>query len=384
MNRKLFAHHLLSLLVLSLPFANLAARNHYDDISYRSWSQGPLTFQDFQIRYTPQDSREISHLSASIIPYTYLETNANLDYPIIVFTTVMDSNKSWYDPDRCNDLTLRYEQTRFNILEVYSRRMQNAFAAYPLERNRLNDYYDRLVSSTLDRFEMESDFGSDPIVVERYEQQYLNELDIVNVLPIQIPVLNLANWGFGLLIGIDHSRFGIPVSEGISSSTGISVGFEYMYKKLNIFIWGAFNSAKELKCDNFYYDEDYLYSWNKGDAVGVMVSSLNLGYKLFDKPYFSVTPFVGLGCYYIYDNPTFRSYFSSDLDRPDVISSAGLQGGLIVDWKIKRGLSFSSYDESKLRFQIFASRNKYDKLNASDYTLNMSVSYCFEFWGFSK
>ena len=210
MNRKLFARHLLYLLVLSLPFANVVARNLYDDESYRSWNQGPLTFQDFQIRHAPQENRKISHLSASIMSYPYLETNANLDYPIIVFTTVMDRNKSWYDPDRCSDLTLRYEQTRFNILEVYSRRMQNAFAAFPLERNRLHDYYDRLVSSTLERFEMESDYGSDPVVVERYEQQYLNELDTVNILPIQTPVLNLANWGFGLLIGIDHSRFGNP------------------------------------------------------------------------------------------------------------------------------------------------------------------------------
>ena len=385
MNIKLFAHHLLTVLVLTLPFADITAHNLTEDISGRSWNQGPLTWQDFQIRSVPQGEKKISHLSASITPFTYLDANpdanSNLDYPITVFSTVMDKDRSWYDPDRCTDLTLRYEQTRFNILEVYRRRMQNSFAANPLEHNRIHDFYNRLVTSTLERFEMESDYGSDPDVVERYEEQYLNELDTVNILPTRTPDVNRAYWGFGLLIGIDHSRFGAPVSDGIASTTGISVSFEYMYKKLNFFIWGAFNTSDTLKCDNFYYDQDYNYSWNRGNKTGVMISSFNLGYKLIDRPYFSVTPFVGFGCYYLFDNPTFRSYFNSDLNKPDEITGGGLQGGLIVDWKINRRIIYPSYDESKLRFQIFASRYKYDKLNTSAFTLNISVAYCFEFWG---
>lgn len=385
MDIRMFAFKVFFLCILTLPSVNATAQSFYEDEDgYKSWSSDPIKWKDFQVRYIPENQLPVSHISAGISHYTYMEKEGNLEFPVTYFTTYMDKIKSWYDPIRTNDVILRYEQTKFNILEVFSRRMQNAFATYPQDRKRLYDYYDRLLSSTLESFDMESNYGTESDVVERYEQQYINELDTVIIVPIKAPDLNLADWSFGLLIGLNHSRFGAPISDGISHSSGISICFEYMYKKMNLFIWGAFNKADTLKADNFYHDETSGFSWRIGDRTGVMISSFNVGYKLFDRPYFSVTPFIGYGCHYIYNQPTFKSYFNSDLNRPDEITCGGLQGGLIVDWKIRRSYSISSYDESKLRLQIFTSRSQYDKLDVTAGSLNISVSYCFEFWGMSN
>ena len=141
----------------------------------------------------------------------------------------MNKLASWYDPDKCTDWTLRYEQTRFDILEVMRRRLQNSFNRNFLEPN-LDAYYDQLISSTVDTYDRETNYGKDTLMIMRYEEMYRQELDTLKLVPPQVPVFETQNFALTFNTGLAFEKFGTSVSGGVPSVTGFQFGFGMLYK----------------------------------------------------------------------------------------------------------------------------------------------------------
>lgn len=229
MKRKTFAFKTLCLIVLAFPIINVSAQSLYEQ-SFRNWDEGPVSWDEFQVRHTPDDAKFVSNLYCSIEKDVNKEWIGNFKIPVLTTITKMNKLSSWYDPDKCTDWTLRYEQTRFDMLEVLRRRMQNSFNRNFMEQN-LEAYYEQLISSTMSAFDMESNYGTDTLVVLRYEEQYRNELDTMTMEPVQEPVFQTKDWGASLNIGIGYEKYGSPMSKGVTPAIGIQWVSECYTKK---------------------------------------------------------------------------------------------------------------------------------------------------------
>ena len=371
----------LCVLTLSMSFSVLSAQNLYNQ-SLRNWDEGPVTWSDFQERHIPDDSKYVSNLSCSIEKDVKKEKVGNFKFPVLKTTTKMSKLASWYDPDKCNDWTLRYEQTRFDMLEVLRRRMQNSFNRNFMEEN-LEAYYQQVINNTMSAIDMESNYGTDTAVVLRYEQQYRNELDTMTMVPVQVPVFETGNWGLSFNVGVEFENFGSPMSKGVSSVTGLKWGFGTLYKKWSFDFNGLLGWSGDLKCDNFYYDSKYDYTWSKGKKVTGGNITLGAGYKVLDNSNISLTPFAGIGVTFVDQNSDTPRYNNNNVFENSEISGFRTQAGLAFDWKFRRNLNIygygGDYTESKVRFAITGARTNFKTIGPT-YSLNLSILFQAESW----
>ena len=377
----MFKFKSLCVLTLSLSFAGLSAQNLYQE-SFRNWDEGPVKWSDFQVRHTPDDIKFVSNLYCNIEQEVKKEKTGNFKFPVLTTTTKMNKLSSWYDPDKCTDWTLRYEQVRFDMLEVLRRRMQNSFNRNFMEDN-LQAYYDQLISSTMTAFDMESNYGTDTLVVLRYEQQYRNELDTLKLVPVQVPVFEKRNWGASLSIGIGFEKYGSPMSKGVTPAIGIQWGLGALYKNFSFDLQCLLAWSGNLQCDNFYYDSKYDYNWTKGKKVRAGNANINAGYRMFDNSFMSVTPLIGIGVSFVdQDSDTPRGN-NTEVFESSEINGFRTQAGLAFDWKMRRNLNAyrygGDYTESKIRFAITGARTGFRGIGPT-YSLNASVTFLVESW----
>ena len=367
-------------MTLSLSFAGLSAQNLYEE-SFKKWDEGPVSWKDFQVRHIPEDSKYISNLSCAIEKNTRKEKIGNFKFPVLTTTTKMSKLSSWYDPDKCTDWTLRYEQTRFDMLEALRRRMQNSYNRNLLEAN-LDAYYRQVIDNAMAAIDMESNYGTDTIVVLRYEQQYRNELDSIKPEPVQVPQFEKGNWGVSIGLGAGFENFFSPMSKGVPYAVGFNWDLGAIYKKwafdLNVLLgWSG-----KLKCDNFYYDSKYDYNWTKGKNVSVGNANINAGYMVFDNSFLSVTPLVGVGVSFV-DQRTNTLRANTTVYEQSEINGFRAQAGLAIDWKIRRNLNTytygGDYTESKIRFAITGARTGFRGIGPT-YSLYASVTFHVNSW----
>ncbi len=370
----------LCILSLSLSFSLLSAQNLYEQ-SFRKWDEGPVKWNEFQVRHTPNDVKFVSNLFCVIDKEVKKEKIGNFRFPALTSTVKMNKLSSWYDPDKCTDWTLRYEQTRFNMIEVLRRRMQNSFNRNFMEED-LNAYYQQLISNTLSAFDMESNYGTDTLVVLKYEEQYKNELDTISIEPIQVPDFEKSNWALSFNIGMGFEKYGSPIAKGVRPAIGIQFGFGTLYKKLSLDFHGLLAWSGNLQCDNFYYDNKHDYTWTKGKSVRAGNMCISGGYRVFDNSNLSLTPLVGIGVSFVdQDSDTPRN--NNNSFESSETSGFRMHAGLAFDWKIRRNLDAylygAGYTESKIRLAITGARSNFDGFGPT-YSLNINVLFLAESW----
>ena len=251
-----------------------------------------------------------------------------------------------------------------------------------MEEN-LETYYEHLISNTMTAFDMESSYGTDTLVILKYEEQYKNELDTMRMESVQTPVFQTSNWGVSLYFGIGIENFGSPISRGVTSATGFQWGIGMVYKKMTLGFNCLIAGAGQLQCDNFYHDSKFDYTWTKGRNVRTCYFSADAGYRLLDKSYLSLTPFIGIGASFLYQDSDTPQKKNNDSFEPSGIRGFRTQAGLALDWKYRRKINTylygADYTESKIRFAISGARTNYKGMGAT-YSVNASVILLFESW----
>ena len=369
-------------LTLTLSFYRLSAQNLFDS-SFRDWDEGPVKWSDFQVSQTPDDAKYVSNITCVIFQEVEKGKVGNYRFTVLKTTTKMNKLASWYDPDKCTDWTLRYEQTRFDILEVMRRRLQNSFNRNFLEPN-LDEYYDQLISSTMDTYNRETNYGRDTLMIMRYEKMYRQELDTMKQEPVQVPVFETQNFALTFTAGLAFEKFGSTVSRGVPSVTGFKFGFGALYKKLSFGFDFTLGFAGKLRSDNFYHDTKYDYEWAKGKNVRGGNININGGFKIFDYSDLAITPLVGIGVTFLDQTSNVPRGNNSESFENSEISGFRTQAGLAVDWKVRKSLNCypqyaSDYTESKIRFAITGVRSNFKSLGPT-YSLNASVTFLAEGW----
>ena len=370
----------LCVLTLTLSFSGLSAQNLYQE-SFKNWDEGPVQWDDFRVSRSPDDAKFVSELYCGILKEVEKTKVGNFRFPILKTTTRMNKLASWYDPDKCTDWTLIYEQTRFDMLEVLRRRLQNSFNRNFMEEN-LDAYYEQLISSTMLDFDRESNYGTDTLVVRQYEERYKQELDTMELVPVQVPVFEKQNWGVSLNIGVGVEKYGLPMSKGVTPATGLQFGFGFLYKKISFDFGGLLAWCGNLQCDNFYYDSKYDYTWTKGKKVTAGNIVFNGGYKVFDNTNLSLMPLVGIGVSFV-DQESDTPRVNGNSFENSEIHGFRTQAGLAFDWKIRKSLRTyvygADYTESKIRFAITGARTNFKGMEPT-YSLNASIVFLAESW----
>ncbi|MBR3937951.1 MAG: hypothetical protein IKJ66_08515 [Bacteroidaceae bacterium] len=346
----------------------------------KMWETGPLTWNDFQVRHVPDNSLYYSDLSACINGKYERKRDGNLVYYNYTVINEMYISSSWYDPDKCTDWTLRYEQTRFDIMEVFRRIIQNQY------------YHDQLVtqirheniiplSEAIITFDRESKYGTDTLVIEKYEREYRKKLDSIAFKPLPGPIVRTKKWGLGFTAGPDMMFYLTNVPENLTFSYGFGLGMDINIKKWLVGLDVSYGYAGALESDNFYYDPEYDYSWKKGRRVSTIKPSFTFGYKILDNNRWTVMPMIGIG----------GNVFEQETDTPigdgnsgyktSTISGTRVLAGINLDWKIRRYLTAFSkmYQESKIRLQITGARTGFDIIGDS-YSINFKLLYAFDMW----
>ena len=371
----------LCVLTLSMSFTLSSAQNLYEQ-SFRNWDECPVKWSDFQVIHVPDDAKYVSSLSCSIEKTATKEKIGKFKFPSVTTTTKMSKLSSWYDPSRCTDWTLRDEQTRFNMLEVLRRRLQNSYNNNFMEDN-LDAYYQQLINTTLSAFELESNYGTDTLVILKYEEQYNNELDSLQVMPVQIPLFEKSNWGMSFNVGLGTEIYGSPLSDGVPFTVGVPWGFGMIYKKLSLDIQFMLGWSDKLQCENFYYDSKYDYNWTKGKRVTGGNMNLNGGFRVFDNSKCSVTPMVGIGVTFVDQDSDTPRYPNGTVYENSEMNGFRVQAGLAFDWKIRQSLTGylygGDYNESKVRFAITGARTNFGGFGPA-YSLNASIVFLAESW----
>lgn len=115
-----------------LVLMNFHSEQDYETISWNADKR--LSWSDFNGE-APHNARAAA-ITASGITYQFstsgIRDNMEVDFEI---STHFYPNKSWYQPELCDDVILGHEQLHFDISELYARKMRKRLANTKFTQN---------------------------------------------------------------------------------------------------------------------------------------------------------------------------------------------------------------------------------------------------------
>ena len=122
------------LVFLILGLFSFQSGQDYDTITWKASER--LTWDDFKGEI-PNNARAAA-TTASGITYRF-STTGNRDYMKVDFKvdTYFYPNKSWYQPELCDDVILSHEQLHFDISELYARKLTERLNQAKFTRNNI-------------------------------------------------------------------------------------------------------------------------------------------------------------------------------------------------------------------------------------------------------
>ena len=360
------------LIMMLLPFVSFAQSN--GSLSYKYWDEGKLVIDDLKPASLPRNPYGIyspAQLSTTIKVSHKNVREGHLKYTIDTTRTAADMLQSWYNVDSDISWALRYAQTYFDISEFSRRQIQNDINRNGGVIGDKSEYYSRLYTAEITDFERETAYGTDTAKVYYYEQLYAFKLDTCTVAERQAPVLARNNWGLGFYMGY-AGEYCPAHKETLGMMNGADFGMSFYYKKLLFLLGFGFGSYGKLKTDNYYYDGQYDYTWQKGKVVSKGYVELGMGVCTLDSDAIALSPFTSIG-FTGYSQGTglkddTGKYVSSD------INGIRLTAGILFDYKLSRALSLGSYNpysgkvedsysETVLTLKLFGARTNYFNLS---------------------
>lgn len=367
---------LLALLIVAVPA--FCQMQNTIKLGARPWSDGNLTWNDFQVRHVPADSKKISEI------YVFSDTEydrkkvGNTLFTYVNIDVYIDKLLSWYDPDKADEWQLRYNRIIFDLAQISAKKTQfDLNSTYSPMQNDNSDYYRRLFLSKIDALEMESDGGRDTSVIKRYEDEVRMEFEQINSAEPSIPVESGASWGMGVFWSYEfHTILGAQ-SQKMGPFNGFGMSIDFRVKDMFIdWAMGA-GFSPNLRASGFYYDSKYDYSWREGKSINYFHTNLNIGRQMLNRQYYRLIPYAGIGIAGISQE--------TDIEKEDhkgQYESSGfwglrVQAGLKTDWKIIHFMDdYFDYAPSDLilRLNLFGAFDHFDTIG-NVWSVNVGVSF---------
>ena len=347
--------------LICFAFAFISIANAAD---FREWSGGKLNWEDFQEK---ENANKISELSYQ---FGFRSDNYNRNDTIFYHykaIAYMNPQDSWVDPAHKNPKTLEYNQTVFDIIEYYRRKLQ-----YELNRS----YSENLVNYNFNNFKKDmnleiEDFkqasqnGSNYGVVQKWSEEYKEKLEntkTMDELKCKDPL-----YGIGVNVSLSRNTYTGSLNSKLTPGFGFLIGFDFAVKRSVLFLNFTLSST------NIDYDYSGMTNWFNNDNPLLTVIDISYGYSVINNKSLRLTPFAGLGI-------TELSESKQESGNPFSITDYNILFGINADLKFFKFLSLKgnpllgskNYGEISGRIRLFG-RKTYYYSDLRGYSVNLGI-----------
>ena len=360
-------------LIIMLSAGVYASGQDYEELRLKKWSaDAPLTWDDFSVRHLPDGLLEYARIVTEEDGGYRSVRHNNIDIRCDVRDACMNRVLSWYDPDHCDEWTLRYLQVVFDIRQYEARvsgLKRSGFDVSGLEFGSwpsgwysclVDDYWEDR-DSVVYSFEIESNYGRDTTVILEYEQRIRRALSdsllthFENYMDMIVPQGKGVHYvSFERCIGYSNESFFGPIGQGVGTLNGILLGY-------TVYVGRLMSSLK--------------FSWMGNCQSDDRNIVLDVGCLLYDGYHVSVTPFAGIG----------QSLLKRHPDYSERTGAVRYEAGLLVDWNMVNDFRYNICGGVRLktRFKVFGAMSDYKPFRES-YSLNIGVQFVYSLFGYGS
>lgn len=330
----------------------------------RSWTSGPLTWNDFQIAGPERaDTSATSHVSFSLIRENKKVKTKGITYKYQDVSAAIDPKQSWVKAEGQNDRNLRKHQQEFDILQYYAERYREEYMFYTDPKtDRYENYFTREAKHKLDERDYLMQFKS---TLEEYRKT-----GDANAYPVSREDFDITKYPYQLASGASEALFSLIVvvpmgylAKSFSPAFGFSAGYGYREGK-NFFRGDLSVGIIGFKPEG--YDPVYGGSFStRGSYLGL---SAKYGRILLSDDHINFSLFAGVG---------YTSWKEGNLISPPTASGLTLTEGLCMDLHLHRTVDFLAKTpqarDMSLQFRLYADEMYYAAQKTIIPTINFSV-----------
>lgn len=334
-------------LALLFPYCLIGQDASTYNRNHRYWTEKEITVENFKA-----DPINGSPFTSEIFVNLKFEHKAEMANGIeqrgYVASAFMTEDLSWIIADSSNvNRVLKYNQTIFNIAELYARKLQKEIELSLASEHDVNkltnihgEYLNQLTRKIRD-FKSETKYGELSNIVDQWYARYQKRLQEFKRRPFDSYKLDNSSFGFtfGTGVGVMQGQ----IKESLQTSIdflqyGFFVNHNRFYFDMNVSI-GINRSKVDFSEAGFFFDE--------GDFIGSGRGFLSIGYEVYANKKINIYPLVGYGIYQL-ERTGFEEEFT-DVNGPlNLVPSFGLN----VDYRIKSLLNQNSRADFALNFRL--------------------------------
>lgn len=367
--RKVFIRLIALITVLSASVSVFG--QDFEELRLKKWSaDDPITWDDLSVRHLPDGLQEYARIVTEEQSHYECRRFKNTSVGCRITDESLNRVLSWYDPDHCDEWTLRYLQVLFNMEEYESRIVGLNQTGFDIDGPEevgfifspvscfIDDKPFFFDSITTEKFKKESNYGRDTAVILEYEQRYNSSIMDSLTAALEKRWVELVGQSMGhryfaleRSIGYSNESYLGAISHGVGTLHGISAGWTVYY--------GRLMSALQ-------------FSWMGNCVADNRNIVFDLGCLVYDGYKMSVTPFVGVGQSLLKRHPGYG-------ERTGALR---YEAGLMVDWNHVNQYSITHIGGVKLktRLKVFGAMSDYQPFRES-YSVNIGLQFTYNMFG---
>ncbi len=308
-----------------------------NDISSRfKWEQGKLSWDEFK-GIPIENSNDISSLSYTIGYNTFEKKIDAVNVKWIEAYSYIDKYSSWIKKGYQNKYLLLYNQTIFDIVELYSRKLQLEInnssnlpnSMYQQLNNLLRDFNSQC-KERLSFYSYQTDYVRDTITTKQWAISIAHELE--NTPRKLLPNYDVSKIGYGFSFDLGYGFLTSPANESFNNYFNFSFGFDFEYFPYILYLRGILGFSETKK----EIDNQDIF-WTKGNTTGIALMDLSLGYSIFKNSKLKITPFLGYGII------EFSNHNRNDEDESETILDNNFSLGINFDYFFYKNLNLVDY-----------------------------------------
>lgn len=338
-----------------------------DIIDYKYWDEGKLTWDDFQ------DTLSLKGVPSAFNAFLRIEKTEKRDGNTRTIRpeaqACFDKRHSFADRQIQNENLLRLFQLKYDLLEMYRRRLQtelNLGVVGIAADNRTRQYMD-LYTEKSKKAEQETENGQNEIKLQEWEFYVTKEL-IENPAP-SIPRISPRRFGYGFYLGTGASFPVGSIADYWDPAWQINVGFDLAYANTHLlcdFSAGTARTRQEIIVSNGQITDKWLR--NRHNTYTSI--SLGIGQQLISTKYFALMPYVGC----IWSGYSDQAKIQEGRNERTTLSYTNFNwtAGICFDYRFSTTISlvpsfWRGHREiftASIRTKLFINREQYKNFNA--------------------
>lgn len=323
------------------------------DESMKYWSEGALTWDDLTLK-SPKDIFRTNDLSFRWITENkktkpYWNTVQYVSTP----ATALDKSVSWHNSARVYDYTLLYDQTIFDMNELYHRKMMGELYAKDNRRtpDELYSFYSNQLRSRWQELDDDTEGGMDSLAVVTFAEKIKDELA-----EVKYPEYDERRYVNGSKLIQAYLDFGFGASCNIMTGdwastfpTAFGMYMDFSLGYLKHIVTVAMSPSSGTLGTDFSHDG---YQWLQGEGFNHLMIGFAYGYMLYDGPFFALIPRAGIGGReFSWSRGTGNNMLKDDFSNTVALAGAEFR------FKFHRVLSQYTSHEHSLAIRCLAARD---------------------------